>query len=131
MGRPRHTGRLRHQPASAAARRGRRVRLDHATIDVESLTSLSGRVVDVETFEPFAGATVRVEPGDHETTATGDFSFPADELPPGDYTATASYGTCNGEQPVTLSGWVDGADLYLLPGSCGPAAGSQPVSPLR
>jgi hypothetical protein len=95
--------------------------LTAGSIVVQSLTSLSGRVVDVATFLPIAGATVRVEPGGYQTTTTaaGDFSFLAADLPVGDYTITASYGACSGEQSVSVSGWGDYVELYLYPDECG------------
>jgi hypothetical protein len=91
------------------------------SIEVQSLTSLTGRVVDIATFLPVEGATVRVEPGGHQTTTTaeGEFSFPAGDLPVGDYTISASYGACSGEQPVSVSGGGDYVELYLFPGECG------------
>ncbi|GAA0586382.1 hypothetical protein GCM10010172_84590 [Paractinoplanes ferrugineus] len=104
--------------------------LTQGSFTVRSLTSLTGLVLDVATFLPVEGATVRVEPGNHAATtnAAGEFSFPAAELPAGDYTVTASYGGCSGEQPV----YVDGSGLYLeillLPGESGneSGCGSQP-----
>jgi hypothetical protein len=89
--------------------------------EVQSLTSLTGRVVDIATFLPVEGATVRVEPGGYQTTTTaaGEFSFLAGDLPGGDYTITASYGACSGEQPVSVSGAGDDVELYLFPGECG------------
>jgi hypothetical protein len=85
--------------------------LTQGSFTVRSLTSLTGRVLDIATFLPVEGATVRVEPGAHETTtdADGEFSFAAAELPTGEYTLTATYGTCSGGQPV----YVDGSGLYL------------------
>ena len=87
---------------------------------VLSLTSLTGAVFDLATFLPIEGATIRVEPGAHETTTTADggFSFSAAELPAGDYTITASYGACTTEQPVSLSGSDDYVELYLTLDDC-------------
>jgi carboxypeptidase family protein len=90
------------------------------SFQVQSLTSLTGLVIDGETFLPVEGATVRVEPGGHQTTttATGEFSFPAADLPIGDYTVSASYGACSAEQPVSVSGGGDYVELYFFPGGC-------------
>ena len=89
---------------------------------VRNLTSLTGTVLDLATFLPLAGAVVRLEPGGHQVTATadGEFSFTAADLPPGDYTLTASYGACSTELPVSLSGQGDYIDVYLTLDTCGP-----------
>jgi hypothetical protein len=91
------------------------------TFEVQSLTSLTGQVLDLATFLPIEGAVVRLEPGGHQITtpADGAFSFTAAELPPGDYTLTASYGACSTELPVSLSGWGDYVDVYLTLDACG------------
>lgn len=89
--------------------------------EVLSLTSLTGRVLDLATFLPLEGAVVRLEPGGHQTTTTadGEFSFLAGELPPGDYTLTASYGACSTELPVSPSGGGDYTEVYLTLDACG------------
>lgn len=90
------------------------------TFEVLSLTSLTGRVVDIATFLPVEGAAVTLEPGGHRTTtaADGEFSFPAADVPPGDYTLTASYGACSTELPVEISGALY-LEVYLLRDDCG------------
>jgi hypothetical protein len=89
--------------------------------EVLSLTSLTGRVLDIATFLPLEGAVVQLEPGGHQitTTADGEFSFSASELPPGEYTLTASYGACSTELPVSLSGGGDYVEVYLVLDACG------------
>ena len=89
--------------------------------EVLSLTSLTGRVLDIATFLPLGGAVVGLEPGGHQTTTTadGEFSFPAGELPPGDYTLTASYGACSTDLPVSPSGGGDYVEVYLILDACG------------
>jgi hypothetical protein len=92
------------------------------TFEVRSLTSLTGRVLDIATFLPVGGAVVRLEPGGHQITATadGEFAFTAGELPPGEYTLTASYGACSTELPISLGGGSNDLDVYLTLDGCGP-----------
>lgn len=85
------------------------------TFRVRSLTSLTGRVVDVGTFLPVAGAVVRLEPGGHQVTtgADGEFSFSTAAVPPGTYTLTASDGACSTELPIEIDGQGSSVELYL------------------
>jgi hypothetical protein len=95
--------------------------LTAGTFEVRSLTSLTGRTVDISSFLPVAGAVVRLEPGGHEatTTADGEFSFLTGDVPAGVYTLTASYGGCSTELPLEVSGGGHYVEVYLMLDGCG------------
>ncbi|MGI5146010.1 LamG-like jellyroll fold domain-containing protein [Plantactinospora sp. CA-294935] len=76
---------------------------------------LTGTVIDVETFMPVPGATVRLEPGGVESTTGPDGAYSFTGIPAGTYTVSTSHeGRCAG---VTIDVPPSGTyfDLYLLP----------------
>lgn len=88
------------------------------TVTVIGSPNISGFVIDVTTFEPVAGATVRMEPGGLTTTsdANGAYSFTGFE--PGVYTISAEYGgPCGlfGSTTIEISRAGIIWDVYLLP----------------
>ncbi|MEE6263561.1 carboxypeptidase regulatory-like domain-containing protein [Plantactinospora sonchi] len=92
--------------------------LARGPFNVVAAASLSGVVFDAMTFEPVAGATVRLEPGGLQTV-TGDggrYSFIG--FQPGTYTVSASVGgRCglSGSATLDVSDAAASFDLYLFP----------------
>ncbi|WP_091099046.1 hypothetical protein [Micromonospora citrea] len=106
--------------AVAVDRHGRRSSMTQATFTVSVIWDLRGQALDMTTWLPVAGATIRLEPAGIEmiTGPDGYFQFDVD---PGLYTLTGTYAG-----PPSLSGSsqqleIDGQglwlDLYLFPDS--------------
>ncbi|MEO3928178.1 LamG-like jellyroll fold domain-containing protein, partial [Micromonosporaceae bacterium B7E4] len=76
---------------------------------------LTGSVIDVETFMPVAGATVRLEPGGFESVTGPDGTYSFTGFPAGTYTVSTSHdGRCGGVT-IEISSAGTYFDLYLLP----------------
>ncbi|MFY1674842.1 LamG-like jellyroll fold domain-containing protein [Plantactinospora sp. WMMB334] len=76
---------------------------------------LTGTVIDVETFSPVPGATVRLEPGGFESTTGPDGAYSFTGFPAGTYTVSTSHqGRCASSTiDIPPSGTY--YDLYLFP----------------
>ncbi|AVT36403.1 hypothetical protein C6W10_07850 [Plantactinospora sp. BB1] len=85
------------------------------TFTVTGQPQVTGTVIDIETFNPVAGAIVRMEPGGFESTTGPDGAYSFTGFPAGTYTLSTSHeGRC---ASVTIEISPAGTywDLYLLP----------------
>ncbi|MGX7669515.1 LamG-like jellyroll fold domain-containing protein [Plantactinospora sp. DSM 117369] len=76
---------------------------------------LSGTVIDVRTFMPVAGATVRLEPGGLELTTGPDGAYSFTGIPAGTYTVSTSHDGQCASQTIDISPAGAYFDLYLFP----------------
>ncbi|GAA3737710.1 hypothetical protein GCM10022225_20730 [Plantactinospora mayteni] len=76
---------------------------------------LTGAVIDVETFTPVVGATVRLEPGGFESVSSADGTYSFTGIPAGTYTVSTSHEGLCGSVTIDVSPAGVYFDLYLLP----------------
>ncbi|MEU8259648.1 hypothetical protein AB0C02_03360 [Micromonospora sp. NPDC048999] len=105
--------------AVAVDRQGRLSPMTQGTFTVSVIWNLTGQALDMITWLPVVGATIRLEPAGIEvvTGPDGRFQFAVD---PGLYTLTGTYAgppSLSGSQQLELDSQGLWFDLYLFPDS--------------
>ncbi|MGR6322614.1 hypothetical protein Q2K19_12510 [Micromonospora soli] len=105
--------------AVAVDRHGRLSPMTQGTFTVSAVWNLKGQALDMTTWLPVEGATIRLEPAGVEvvTGPDGAFQFAVD---PGLYTLTGTYAgppSLSGSQQLELGNQQTVVNLYLFPDS--------------